>query len=212
MSLAEITLSDRNERGNGLIEATLTCIAEEGISNATVRKIANYAGVSNGLIRFYFKTKDGIIQAAYQRFLERIFNAAYEAMEEREGEPVERLRTFLGANLSPPIVTPEMVLLWANFLPLTYQDARMTEIREQWYNMTTRSLRELIREALAAEQRVVSDRELRHLSMAINGMIDGLWIEGALSTDKLVTQELREVGLNTAAKILGLESLSVERS
>ncbi|HAR08450.1 TetR family transcriptional regulator, partial [uncultured Cobetia sp.] len=43
---------DNNAREDDLIEATLTCIASEGISRTTVRRVAEYAGVSNGLIRF----------------------------------------------------------------------------------------------------------------------------------------------------------------
>lgn len=199
------TRRDSNDRENVLIDATLTCIAREGISAATVRKIADYAGVTNGLIRFYFKSKDGIIQAAYRRFLERLFEAAHGAIEaRRELTPQERLRHYLLANLSPPIVTPESVLLWANFLPLAHQDAAMAEIRELWYECTTHAFRELIHEALRAQGRQPDEVELRRLAVAVNGLIDGLWIEGALSAERLEIRELQAIGLDAASRLLGL--------
>ncbi|MBH8580908.1 TetR family transcriptional regulator C-terminal domain-containing protein [Bisbaumannia pacifica] len=199
------TRRDSNDRENALIDATLTCIAREGISAATVRKIADYAGVTNGLIRFYFKSKDGIIQAAYRRFLERLFEAAHGAIEaRRELTPQERLRHYLLANLSPPIVTPESVLLWANFLPLAHQDAAMAEIRELWYERTTYAFRELIHEALRAQDRQPDEVELRRLAVAVNGLIDGLWIEGALSAERLESRELQAIGLDAASRLLGL--------
>ncbi|OBX36684.1 HTH-type transcriptional regulator BetI [Halomonas elongata] len=94
-----------NDRESVLIDATLTCIAREGISAATVRNIADYAGVTNGLIRFYFKSKDGILQAAYRRFLERLFEAAHGTIDGDDMTACERLERYLLANLSPPIVT-----------------------------------------------------------------------------------------------------------
>ncbi|XKE47283.1 TetR family transcriptional regulator C-terminal domain-containing protein [Halomonas organivorans] len=194
-----------NERESALIDATLACIAREGISAATVRNIADYAGVTNGLIRFYFKSKDGVLQAAYRRFLERLFEAADAAVDDGNATtPCERLERYLQANLSPPIVTPDSLLLWANFLPLAQHDAAMAEIRAHWYRRTTHAFRDLIRGALEEQGRTPSHTELRRLSVAVNGLIDGLWIEGALSAETLDLHELQAIGLDAASRLLGV--------
>lgn len=193
-----------NDRESALIDATLACIAREGISAATVRNIADYAGVTNGLIRFYFKSKDGILRASYQSFLEHLFEAAHGAIDGQALTASERLERYLLANLSPPIVTPESLLLWANFLPLAHRDEAMAEIRRHWYARTTRSFRELIHEALAEHGLAPGDTELRRLSVAVNGLIDGLWIEGALSAETLDIQEFQAIGLDAASRLLGI--------
>ncbi|MBW5798946.1 TetR family transcriptional regulator C-terminal domain-containing protein [Halomonas elongata] len=193
-----------NDRESVLIDATLTCIAREGISAATVRNIADYAGVTNGLIRFYFKSKDGILQAAYRRFLERLFEAAHGTIDGDDMTACERLERYLLANLSPPIVTPDSLLLWANFLPLTHHDNAMADIRRHWYDRTTRAFRDLIHEALKEHGHSPSDTELQRLSIAVNGLIDGLWIEGALSTGSFDIHELQAIGLDAAARLLDI--------
>ncbi|MDR5865895.1 TetR family transcriptional regulator C-terminal domain-containing protein [Halomonas koreensis] len=193
-----------NDRESALIDATLTCIAREGIAAATVRNIADYAGVTNGLIRFYFKSKDGILQAAYRRFLERLFEAAHGHHDGAATSARERLERYLRANLSPPIVTPDSLLLWANFLPLAHHDATMADIRRHWYARTTRAFRDLIQEALEERGQAPGERELRRLAVAVNGLIDGLWIEGALSAETLDLGELQATGLDAASRLLGL--------
>ncbi|SFT98557.1 TetR family transcriptional regulator C-terminal domain-containing protein [Halomonas saccharevitans] len=193
-----------NDRESALIDATLTCIAREGISAATVRNIAGYAGVTNGLIRFYFKSKDGILRAAYQSFLEHLFEAAHGAIDGSYLSAAERLERYLLANLSPPIVTSQSLLLWANFLPLAHRDEAMADIRRHWYARTTEAFRDLIHEALAEHGLTPDDNELRRLSVAVNGLIDGLWIEGALSAESLDVQEFQAIGLDAASRLLGV--------
>ncbi|SEM45239.1 TetR/AcrR family transcriptional regulator [Halomonas caseinilytica] len=193
-----------NDRESVLIDATLTCIAREGISAATVRNIADYAGVTNGLIRFYFKSKDGILQAAYRRFLERLFEAAHGTIGDGDTTACERLERYLLANLSPPIVTPDSLLLWANFLPLTHHDDAMADIRRHWYGRTTHAFRDLIHGALEEHGHTPGDTELRRLSVAVNGLIDGLWIEGSLSAESLDIRELQAIGLDAASRLLDI--------
>ncbi|QWN36393.1 TetR family transcriptional regulator C-terminal domain-containing protein [Cobetia sp. 4B] len=195
---------DNNAREDDLIEATLTCIASEGISRTTVRRVAEYAGVSNGLIRFYFEGKDNMLYAAYRRFLERLLSDASDTIEGRELAPHARLKAFLEANLSPPIVTPQTLLLWANFLPLTYGDPRMAEIRREAYRETTELFRHLVEDVLVAEGRQEDEARLQHLTIALNGLVDGLWIEGALRGDSLNVGEMQQIGLDAAVNLLGL--------
>ena len=64
--------ASEGERREELIAATLDCIAEAGIEGATVRQIAARAGVTPGLIRHYFMTKDQMLQAAYRQLMNGI--------------------------------------------------------------------------------------------------------------------------------------------
>ncbi len=52
-------------RRDALIAAALALVAEGGAQAATVRAIADRAGVTPGLIRHYFDTKEDLTRAAY---------------------------------------------------------------------------------------------------------------------------------------------------
>jgi len=196
-----------NNRRQELIEATLNCIENEGLQGATVRKVADYAGVTNGLIRFYFSGKDELIRAAYAALLEQIYTSARLNIEDTEVPEKERLRRFIEATLSFPIVSPRTVLLWANFLPLTYIDDEMASIRSEGYVETTNILQPLIRASLAQENVLISELESERFSIKINALIDGLWLEGSMAGYKFKNGELAQMGVETASAILAINLL-----
>ncbi len=193
-----------NNRRQELIEATLNCIENEGLQGATVRKVADYAGVTNGLIRFYFSGKDELIRAAYAALLEQIYASARLNIEDAQLPVKERLRRFIEATLSFPIVSPRTVLLWANFLPLTYIDDEMAAIRSEGYVETTNILQPLIKASLAQENIIISELEAERSSIKINALIDGLWLEGSMAGYKFQNGELAQMGVETASAILAI--------
>ncbi|KJZ14222.1 transcriptional regulator [Marinomonas sp. S3726] len=194
-----------NNRRQELIEAALDCIENEGLQGATVRKVADYAGVTNGLIRFYFSSKDELIRAAYAALLEQIYASARVNIEDSQLPAKERLRRFIEATLSFPIVSPRTVLLWANFLPLTYIDEQMTAIRSDGYVETTNILQPLIKATLEDHEQFITDQESARSAVKINAVIDGLWLEGSMAGYKFENGELAQMGLETASAILAIE-------
>lgn len=194
-----------NNRRQELIEAALNCIENEGLQGATVRKVADYAGVTNGLIRFYFSGKDELIRAAYAALLEQIYATARVDVEDAKLPAKERLRRFIEATLSFPIVSPRTVLLWANFLPLTYIDDEMAVIRSEGYVETTNILQPLIQASLAQENTLITAFESERFAIKINALIDGLWLEGSMAGYKFQNGELAQMGVETASAILAID-------
>ena len=66
LSRRKFTREPASQRREDLIRATLSLIGKSGVRSATVRSIADEAGVTLGLIRHYFSSKDDLINAAYQ--------------------------------------------------------------------------------------------------------------------------------------------------
>ena len=194
-----------NNRKQALIDATLECIANEGLQKTTVRNVAEYAKVTNGLIRFYFSGKDELLRAAYSSLLALMYVATDDSVAGPCDSAKQRLANFIQATLSPPIVSPRTVLLWANFLPMTYIDAEMAAIRTHEYAKTTQRLEPLIRAALIVEQITLSDAQCTVLAIKLNALIDGLWLEGSMASYKFDEQALVTMGLDGAGAILGID-------
>ena len=60
-------------------------------------------------------------------------------------------------------------------------------------------------EVLAAGGRAASKAELRGHAIAINAVLDGLWIEGSMAGDDFAPGELVEIGIGAVEKLLGVE-------
>ena len=105
-----------DERRRELIEATLDCIAEFGLHGATVRQIAIRAGVTGGLIRHYFSSKEQMVQAAFRETMTGMTDQAVEQVNAVGADPRERLKAFILANLSGPVTDSRSLSLWASFI------------------------------------------------------------------------------------------------
>ncbi|MGR5239213.1 TetR/AcrR family transcriptional regulator [Vibrio alfacsensis] len=108
-----------NNRKNELVEATLRVIASEGVKAATVRSIADEANVTQGLIRYHFRSKDELIIAAYEKHMTDLIDvAAHGASQGDYASAKKRLAMFVQASVKPPIIDAQVIAIWAGFFQL----------------------------------------------------------------------------------------------
>jgi AcrR family transcriptional regulator len=191
-------------RRQDLIAATLDCIAEYGIQGATVRQIADRAGVTPGLIRHYFVSKELMFQAAYREVVFTMFESASKAADEKIDDPAARLKIFVLANFQEPIIDQRMLSLWATFISQTGVDPALAAIHREGYLSYRDTLEQLLDDAMKSAGRAVIDGERRSLAIAINGLIDGLWLEGCMAGDMFGDGELGRIALASVEKLTGL--------
>ena len=190
-----------DKRRFALIEATLALVGEGGAKNATVRAIAQRAGVTAGLIRHYFQSKEQLIAAAYHHLMEQMTADSAAVLNAAPHDPHARLTAFVAASLKPPVVDPAGMVIWATFLPETQRDPAMKAIHAQTYLLFRDKLQSLIA-ALPGNR---TDSELRGLAIACNAVIDGLWLEGCLLPEAFVRGELVELGIRSVGSIVGID-------
>ncbi len=199
-------------RRQDLIEATLECVAEEGIEGATVRAIALRAGVTAGLIRHYFPGKEELLQAAYATIVGRMTDQALAAMRGSDAPPGKRLAAFVAANLMPPILDAKVFSLWAGFIGRAHADPLLSRVHREGYVGFRDELEDLVAATLAAVGRETGNAELRRYGIAINAIIDGLWIEGCMAGDLFGERELAAIGVSSVEQLLGLHLGGTEGS
>ena len=185
-------------RRDALILAALDLVGEAGPEAATVRAIADRAGVTPGLIRHYFSSKDELIRAAYRRLMEWLTQDSSVALLQADKGPKAQLVAFVQASLRPPVVDPARLGLWAGFLNALRRDPEMRVIHDQGY----RAYRDLLEALIAALPRDATAAQCRRDAIACNAVIDGLWLEGSALPDGFAPGELASIGLSAVAAIL----------
>lgn len=191
-------------RRQDLIVATLDAIAESGLKGATVREIAERAGVTPGLIRHYFVSKDLLFQAAYRAVMMTMFETADHEADAAGTDAITRLRVFVLANFKPPIIDPRNLSLWATFISQISVEPELAAIHREGYLAFRDKLESHIGSALEASGRNLAPGELRYLAIAINGLMDGLWLEGSMAADLFGEGELAHVALSSVERLLGI--------
>lgn len=194
-----------DRRRRDLIEATLDCVAEHGLAGATVRAIALRAGVTAGLIRHYFPGKEELLQAAYRATITRMTEQALAALADAPDDPLIRLKTFVEASLKPPVVDARAFTLWAGFIGQVHTDPAFAAVHREGYLGFRDEVEALVADALAAAGRPASRAELRRHAIAVNAVIDGLWLEGCVAGEMFERGELAEIGVAAVEALLGLD-------
>jgi TetR/AcrR family transcriptional regulator, transcriptional repressor of bet genes len=198
------TRASEAERREDLILATLDCIAEFGIQGATVRQIATRAGVTGGLIRHYFTGKDQMLQAAYRKVMMGMTEMAIAAAIEGETARL-RLRRFIVANVTPPVTDSRTLSLWAAFISHIQTDQSFAAIHRENYLAFLDALETLLKAFFKEQGKEVTAQECRVLAISLNALIDGLWLEGTLTSDLFEENELAGSALASVEALLRLK-------
>jgi AcrR family transcriptional regulator len=87
MGMARRPVEPGVDRRQQMIEAALDVFAEQGFEGATTKDIAARADVTQGLIYFYFRSKEDLFLAAYEHQAQRAFARLRFPDPERSDEP-----------------------------------------------------------------------------------------------------------------------------
>lgn len=191
------------KRREQLMQAALELIAEGGPQAATVRGIAARAGVTPGLIRHYFQSKEALTRASYRYLMDGMTQRSGEALEAAPGEARARLAAFIAASVRPPVLDAGSVALWAGFLHGIQRDPEMREVHRASYL----AYRDRLQGLIAVLERARTPEAVRRDAVACNAVIDGLWMEGSLLPDAFGPEELVELVLGSCGAILGVDLL-----
>ncbi|WP_252259911.1 TetR/AcrR family transcriptional regulator [Erythrobacter aurantius] len=97
--------SEKGDRRNALLDSAISLFSEKGFSSVELREIAAEAGVTVGLIRHYYGTKDDLIDAAVAQVtarLQQVFEKILSGLEADSAEDfIDGLNERTGKFLLP---------------------------------------------------------------------------------------------------------------
>ncbi len=196
-----LTLDERRE---SLMEATLSCVARHGLEGATVRRITDEAGVTAGLVRHYFGSKDELIRNAYAYLIGQLTMRASESAARSGGSPALQLRHFLVANMTRPNLSEDKVSLWATFIGRVRQDRYFADTHREGYREFLALLEAMIEGVLADLGMPHGASLCRRHAIALNALLDGLWLEGSLNSGLYGQDILPSLIIEAAERLLAL--------
>jgi AcrR family transcriptional regulator len=162
-------------RREQIVRATVRCLAREGYTRLTMKKVAREAGVSQGILHYYFADKRAILTAtldAVSRDLDRRVAAA----QSRTGrDPAARLRALVRACLEVAVGRPEFWVVFVEFWGEMMHDRRLREVNADVYDRTRRLIARLIAEGIRAGRfRPVNPARA---AAVVLGLVDGVSLQ-----------------------------------
>ena len=99
-----------------ILKSVITIIATLGLSNSTLDRVAELAGVSRGLVVFHFKSKKKLIQEALD-YLGRMYSEGWDAVAagSEDFTTMEKILCLIEYDIRFIDDNPEYLSAWAAF-------------------------------------------------------------------------------------------------
>ncbi len=169
------------ERRQALIEATITSIAEYGLSGTTIARVTEIAGTSIGLASFYFESKERLFEAVLQHLADQERNLWQDRLADANQTPAERLVALVDARFDPRVCNPRTLSVWFGF----WGDAgaraiyrRIVEATDDARLAATVSLIESLGQGAGDAL-----RDAEQTALGLEAFYDGLWLNLLLYPD-----------------------------
>ena len=182
-----------------ILQAARACIVTLGYERATVRDVAEKAGVSTGTIVHYFGDKDTMLEAA---LLDKVQDTgiAFRAALTGAQSAWERLERLVDASLPATEEVRDEWRLWLTFWGEVTRNERLRAVSEKQHRRWTRFLARIIAEGSASGEFLPVDPNSTATQMA--ALIDGLAIQTTLQNPALGPAQMRQICLSALQKLL----------
>ncbi|MEN6369693.1 MAG: TetR/AcrR family transcriptional regulator [Thermotogota bacterium] len=160
----------KEQRVDDVIRAAVAEFVEKGFEGASVESIAKRAKLTKGGLYHHFKSKDEILLAANDQFMDPIRRMAEKA--EAAASPAAGLGAFFLAYLEHWRERPRELAVVALTLAKAVQDSSWWPMMATYSREMTGFYRRLLEKAAAAGEIAAGDAEAQ--ATAILGAVDGL--------------------------------------
>ena len=176
----------RAERRQQLIDATIRCIAQRGLSKVTMQMVTSEAGLSVGIANLHFQSKDNLLKETLRFVAEEYHGGQIEIMEGSDIPDLgERLDALLDFQLGRGVTQRQKMSVWFAY----YGEAGARPVYQKIVSTVDRLAAQKL-ETLFAEiiqQGGYADVEARELATGYSALIDGLHL-GLLVTPRELTK------------------------
>ena len=163
----------RAARRAQLIEATIAALAGKGYAALTVADVAREAGLSPGIVIFYFTSKDGLLIEVLSSLAAEYHRNWSTRMSDAGPSAAARLKALLLADFDTSVFTPEKLSAWIAF----WGEAQGRPVHDQIcgpYDVERRAALEQLCRQLDEEGGY--DIDPRLTSSTLVALCDGLWL------------------------------------
>lgn len=177
------------ERKNQIVNATVDCITKFGYHNFSMQDVAKKAGVSKGIIHYYFLNKDDLMMSVLAKVAGDIEDILHSDMNDSD-TPETRLRVFMNVVFDVVRRTREYYQVNMDFWTQINQKEEVKEVIGSHYQKFRERAKIVIDEGIEKGdfKKVDSSDYASYIIAIIDGLsLQFLFDSNAFEYDKIVT-------------------------
>ena len=168
-------------RRQDLVRAAYLTFLDHGIEGMTMARIGQRAGMSHGIVNYYFKGKAELLDAVV-RHANCLIMQEVAARLRRAQTPRERLSAIVEGNFRAELFDRETANAWTSF----YAAGPNRQEFERLQRAVDRRLRSNLMHDLV---RLVERPRAEEIALGISVWIDGLWLRRAMTGEDLTAEQ-----------------------
>ncbi len=193
-------LGMKQVRRGQLIGATIATIGELGFGDASVIKIAKRAGVSPGIVHHYFADKNALLEATMRNLLGQLSRSVIDHLEQASTS-LERIDAVIDGNFTADQFHMKTVAAWLAFWAEAMHNPSLRRLRD----INASRLRSNLRRELKT---LIAPNFVCEASISLAALIDGLWLNAALSTSGIDCKRFSDIAKVHARALISQFPLS----
>lgn len=162
-------------RRRDLIEAAYQTFLEHGFNGMTVVRIGERAGMSHGIVNYYFKSKDELVSAVVRKANFLIMQDTARRLRDSMS-PRERVSAVITGNFAADLFTRDIARAWVSYYAAL---GRRSDL-DRMQRAVDGRLRSNLMHALS---QMVGREDARRIASYVAVLIDGYWLRHTKSDD-----------------------------
>lgn len=162
-------------RREQIVRATARCLAREGYTQLTMKKVAREAGVSQGILHYYFADKRAILTATLETVSRDLDRRVAAAQSRTRRDPAARLRALVRACLEVAAGRPEFWVVFVEFWGEMMHDRRLRAVNAAVYERTRRLIARLVADGVRTGRFRAVDPT--RAAAVVLGLVDGVSLQ-----------------------------------
>lgn len=158
-----------------LIEATIDGIARKGFTDVKIADVAEAAGLSVGIVNFYFKSKDALLIATLKHLVEEYERHVAQSLGRAGKSAAAQIDAMIEADFARTHANRKYVTVWYAFWGETRWRPEFSKLCADLSTSFQASMTESMRQLI--EEGGYQDIDPSLVARGFNAMIDGLWLD-----------------------------------
>lgn len=189
----------KDKRRAQLIQAALDSIAKRGLAETTITHIAAGAGMSRGIINFYFKSKEMLLREALHSLIEE-YEAEWRSVwpAPAQEDPLEQVRVLAGAHFNKRLCSARRLAMmsayWGHAASQSAYRLQLEASDAAIEDALTQALAQLLQSPL---------EDARRAAHELHALIRGLWLKFMLNPKDVAREALLGQCLDYVHRLAG---------
>src|SRR5688572_780067 len=158
-----------------LMEATIDCIAARGFADLTLADVAKTAGLSVGIVNFYFKSKDVLLIETLRHLVADYIQQTTENIRTAGTSAAAQVEAMIDSDFHRTVANRKRVTVWYAFWGETRWRPEFLKICQQLSDSFHEETREIFAKLVTEGGYADIDADL--VARGFDAMIDGLWLD-----------------------------------